>query len=99
MSKTLEMVITIAVSVLASSGFWAFIMKMSERKSAQTKLLLGLAEDRIVTRGLEIINRGFITTEEYETVVKYLGDPYLKCGGNGSGKKVIDELKRLTVRK
>lgn len=98
MSKTLEMVITIAVSVLASSGFWAFIMKMSERKSAQTKLLLGLAHDRIVTLGVEYIHRGYITHDEYENLIKYLGQPYIDCDGNGSGRHVLEEVKKLPIR-
>lgn len=98
MSHTMEMIVTIAVTVLASSGFWALIMKLMDKKSAQTKLLLGLAEDRIVTRGLDIIRRGSITKDEYESLVKYLGDPYIDCGGNGSGKRVIGELKKLPIK-
>ncbi len=98
MSHTMEMIITIAVSVLASSGFWALIMKLMDKKSAQTRLLLGLAEDRIVTRGLDILHRGYITSDAYESLVKSLGDPYIACNGNGSGKHIIGELKKLPIK-
>ena len=39
---------TILVSVLASSGFWALLGKIHDKNDSKTKLLVGIAHDRII---------------------------------------------------
>ena len=85
-------------SVMASSGFWAWILKRRESKDASRELLIGLAHDRIHTLGMYYINRGYITHDEYENLHDYLYVPYEKMGGNGSAKRVMDEVKRIELR-
>lgn len=79
------MVITIVASVMASSGFWAFIQTIRDKKDVRNKMLMGLAHDRIMTLGMSYISRGYITNDEYENLM-YLYKPYVAMGGNGSGK-------------
>ena len=43
-----QTIITIACSVLASSGFWAYLMKREEKKDVKTRMLIGLGHDRIM---------------------------------------------------
>lgn len=95
----LQLVVTIFSSVLASSGLWAYIMKRSDRKDARTKLLLGLAHDRVMFLGMSYIERGWITQDEYENLYEYLYKPYEENGGNGSAKRVMQEVNKLPVRK
>ena len=94
----LEMFITILCAVLASSGFWAVIQKRMEKKDVKTQMLIGLAHDRIISLGLSYIERGYITSDEYENLVDYLYKPYEAMGGNGTAKKIVDEVKKLEIR-
>jgi len=94
----LELAVTVLVSVLASSGFWAFIQSRRDKKDAKTQLLLGLAHDRIMSLGTAYIKRGWITPDEYENLHDYLYAPYQKTGGNGTAKKVMEEVKRLPTK-
>lgn len=93
-----QLLITVAASLTASSGFWAWFMKKTEKKSATTQLLLGLAHDRIVFLGMEYIRRGWLTKDEYDDFIKYLYSPYANFGGNGLAEKIKDEVARLPLR-
>lgn len=94
-----QMIITVVCSVLASSGLWAFVMKLTERRNARTRLLLGLAHDRIVSIGQMYIGRGWITAEEYDDLYTYLYLPYKEEGGNGTAERIMKEVASLPVRK
>ena len=105
LETVLTAIVTVICSVLASSGFWAFMTKKSDSKNGekdilkyQTEILIGLAHDRIVSLGMEYIKRGFITTEEYTNLVDKLYAPYEKAGGNGTAKLVIENVKKLTIK-
>lgn len=93
----LDMLLTFIAAIAASSGFWMFIMKKTEIKSAANKLLLGLAHDRIMYLGLKYIERGFITKDEYENLYEYLYKPYKEMNGNGSGNRVMIEVDKLPI--
>ena len=95
----LQMVITIFCSVLASSGFWAYMMKRSENRDIKTEMLIGLGHDRIMFLGMTYIDRGYITKDEYENLYEYLYKPYEKLGGNGSAKRIMAEVDKLPIRK
>lgn len=95
----LEAFVTILVSVLASSGVWAVVMKIMDKKDVRTQMLIGLGHDRIMYLGNSYIARGYITSEEYENLVDYLYRPYELMGGNGSAKRVIDEVKKLPLNR
>lgn len=92
-------VITAVAAVLASSGFWAYFTKKADRQSASTKLLLGLAHERIVDLGLQYIRRGYIHKDEYQDFMRYLYDPYNEFGGNGLANRVVIDLKNLPLYK
>lgn len=89
--------LTIACSVLASSGFWAFIQTRRDKKDARTELLIGIAHDIIVSKGMMYIERGWITQEEYENLHDYIYKPYEKNGGNGTAKKIMQEVGKLPM--
>ena len=98
MAPEWQIILAVVSAVLASSGFWAFLMKRMDKKSAETKLLLGLACDRIVHLGMVYINRGWITKDEYETLHDYLWLPYQECGGNGTAARVMASVDKLEIR-
>lgn len=95
----LEAFVTILVSVLASSGVWAVVMKIMDKRDVKTQMLIGLGHDRIMYLGKSYIDRGYITSTEYENLVDYLYRPYELMGGNGSAKRIVDEVKKLPLDK
>lgn len=97
MEPWVQMMLTIIGSVVASSGFWAFMHNFVDKKSAQSEMLIGLSHDRIIYLGLAYIKRGAITHEEYENLHDYLYKPYLRLGGNGSASKVMKEVDDLPI--
>lgn len=99
MSQFVETLITVLCAVLASSGFWALVQKLTDKKDAKTQMLIGLAHDRILYLGMSYVQRGYITKDEYENLYDYLYKPYLKMGGNGSAKRVMGEVDKLPLHK
>lgn len=95
----IQMIVTIICSVFASSGFWAYLMKKSEKKSSTTKLMIGIAHDRILYLGMKYIDRGYITNDEYQDLITYLYEPYTELGGDGMCKKVMEEINELPLKK
>lgn len=92
----LQIVLTIFTSVLASSGLWAFLSSKIERSTAEKEILIGIGHIELAFFGMQYIERGWITKDEYETM-KELYDPYIKLGGNGSGKKIMAEVEKLPI--
>lgn len=109
MEDWVQVIITALVSifgaVMGSSGFWTLMQKKAEKESeekeknsASNKMLRGLGHEKIMERGMMYIERGWITSSEYEDLYAYLYEPYTALGGNGSAKKVMDEIKKLPLR-
>ena len=93
----LQIALTIFTSVLASSGLWAFLVSKLERDTAEKDILIGIGHIELVFFGMQYIERGWITQDEYETM-KSLYEPYKKLGGNGSGTKIMQEVEKLPIR-
>ena len=97
-SNLAEYILTIVVTAMASSGFWAFLQSISNKKDARLELLIGLAHDRIVSTGKYYIDRGWLTYDEYEDFLNYLYKPYTHFGGNGLAERVMKEVSALPIR-
>lgn len=97
MEVWVQMMLTIVGSVVASSGFWAYIQKRMEKNDVKTVMLVGLAHDRIICLGMGYIERGCITHDEYENLDKYLFKPYSSMGGNGSAVRIMNEVNKLPI--
>ena len=91
----MEYIIAIMVSVMTSSGFWAYILARNNKNDSKIDLLKGLAHDRIVWVGKFYIERGWITYDEYDDFMKYLYNPYQALGGNGYAEMIRNEVERL----
>lgn len=90
---------TIIITILGSAGFWSWMQSHSSKKNAYNRLLVGIAHDRICSLGMEYIQRGYITRDEYENINDYLFEPYAAAGGNGSAKRIIEEVRKLPIKK
>lgn len=95
--KLAEMALTVLVAIIGSTGLWNFISSRREKHDAKTKLLVGLAHDRIIFLGMKYIERGQLTHDEYENLNDYLYEPYAAAGGNGSAKRVMEEVRKLPI--
>lgn len=93
----LELLASVLVAALGSTGLWSFIASRKRMGTAERKLLVGLAHDRIIYLGMGYIERGHITRDEYENLNDYLFKPYEEAGGNGSAKRVMDEVRKLPL--
>lgn len=61
-------------------------------------MLRGLAHDRICYLGEEYIKQGYISKDDYENLHDHLYKPYEELGGNGTVKRIMDEVKKLPLR-
>ena len=95
----LEIILTIVGSVIASSGFWAWMQARREKKDAKTQMILGLGHDRIIYLCEKYIDRGWISSDEYENLNEYLFAPYLKMGGNGTAKRLMALVENLPTKR
>lgn len=93
-----QLLVTSATTLVASSGFWSFMLYRNRTRKATKKLLLGLAYDRILCDGMEYINRGWITKDEFETFRTTLYEPYENCGGNGVASRIMQDVSKLPIR-
>ncbi len=93
-----QVFVTAVVTVLASSGFWAYMQRKDMKKTQLDKLVLGLAYDKIISMGMAYIERSWITKDEYEDYRKYLYEPYKALGGNGVTERIMAEVSSLPLR-
>ena len=93
----LQILVTILTSVLASSGLWAFLGNIREKNSAERDILIGIGHIELMFFGMQYVERGCITQDEYDTMVD-LYKPYKKLGGNGSGSKIMHEIEQLPIK-
>ena len=95
------LIVSIVGAVFASTGFWAFLTNLIQRKdnkeSAESQMLKGLGHDRICYLGACYIKQGYITKDDYENLHDYLFVPYKKLGGNGTAEKIMKEVERLPL--
>ena len=92
-----QTLLTVLVTLLGSAGFWGYLDSHRAKKDANTRLLVGMAHDRIVYLGMKYIERGYITRDEYENLNDYLYEPYAAAGGNGSAKRVMEEVHKIPL--
>lgn len=90
-------------AVFASTGFWTvintIIINRSKKANAEVMMLRGMAHDRICCLGMQYINKGSITQDEYDNLYNDLYKPYLDLEGNGVAKKIMAEVEKLPIQK
>jgi len=94
------LVILTIVATLASfcGGFVAFAKAKDKQHDNNIKLLMGLAHDKIMVLGIKYVDRGWITTDEYEDLRRYLYEPYVALGGNGTIARIWTAVDMLPIK-
>lgn len=64
------------------------------KNDVKTKLLVGLAHDRLIYLTNKYLEEGWIDSEDYENLT-YMYEPYIEGGGNGSVKRNMKMVKEL----
>ena len=95
----IDIIVTLVVAVFGSTGFWTWLQSRSKKKSAETRLLMGLAYSEIINRADACISRGWVEVDEYNELDRYLYRPYAEMGGNGTAQKLMNEVRNLPTRK
>ena len=109
MNPIVQILLTGLVTILASSGFWAFMQHLDSKKDdihtaftkehkAMIDVLIGLGHDKIMYLGGKYCERGYVTHSEYENLYTYIYLPYKALGGNGSADKMIEQVNKLELR-
>lgn len=93
-----EIIVSIICAIAGSNGIWLIISNYMSKRDINRSMLIGLGHDRIIFLGKQYIDRGSITMDEYENLVEYLYKPYEMLGGNGSAKRIIEEVKKLPIQ-
>ncbi len=111
---TTQLIITIVTSMMASSGLWALVLAVYQRRqdakkdakkadSAERKMLLALAHDRIYYLCGQFLSefkagaRDHMDVDEFHNL-QILYDGYKSLGGNGTCKRLYDEVSKIPVR-
>lgn len=94
----IELIITLVVAVFGSTGFWSWLQNRGRKKSAETRLLMGIAYSKIIDLCTEYIQRGYVNTDEYHELEHYLFKPYQDMGGNGTAEKLFNDVSKLQVK-
>ena len=98
-----DIIIPLVCAVFASTGFWTLINNIwqayNKKKSNETKLMMGLAYDRILTLASFYIGKGTISADEYHDLDHYLYEPYKAMGGNGTAQRMMQEVSKLPIRR
>lgn len=96
-----EAIVAIVVAIFGSTGLWSLIStwlqnrRKKKKKTNENKLLMGIAYSMIVQRAEIYIARGWVSTDEYHELYHYLYEPYEAEGGNGTAKRLMDQVKLL----
>lgn len=101
-----QTLVTIVCAVFASSGLWAYLTarrerkdKKNDKKDAQNAMIMGLGHDRIISLCEKYIDRGWITSDEYENLYTWLFVPYEELGGNGTAKRLMAIVDNLPAKR
>ena len=90
------------MAIIASSGVWTLIqtlvMRRLQKDDASNQALKSLLRDAIFRRCEKALSNGEVSIEELENI-NGLYQPYKELGGNGTAKKLIEDVNDLEVNK
>ena len=92
----------IIIAILGSTGLWTLINNLitnyKNKKSVERSALLALLHDKLYYLCQHFIAKGSITTDELE-IIEYLYKPYSALGGNGTCRRLYEEVLKLPIKK
>lgn len=67
------------------------------KNDVKTKLLVGLAHDRLIYLTNKYLEEGWVSSENFENLT-YMYEPYIEGGGNGTVKRNMEMVKELPTK-
>ena len=95
----IDIIVPLVVAVFGSTGFWSWVQSRGKKKSAEARLLLGIAYSEIIRRSEHYIHQGYIAVDEYNELNRYLYEPYRDLGGDGTAQKLMDDVRKLPTER
>jgi hypothetical protein len=92
------LIFTGVYTILASAGFWKFFSQRQKEKDAEIQLLLGLSREIFHYIGATYIDRGWVSSDEYENLITHIYTPYKTLGGNSTADKIMEDVSELPFR-
>ena len=90
-------ILSVLGAMLASSGFWTFATRKDAKRTAERKIIEGMAHDAIMARCKEYTERGYIYEDELSDLRKYYYEPYRELGGNGTAERAFKQVEELPI--
>ena len=84
--------------IFASAGFWSFVSRWLDKKSANTRATLGICYLGVKMSCKMLLAKGWATTDEIEDIEKYIYEPYKSLGGNGSAERLMNKVRELPIK-
>ena len=95
------MILAIVLAILGSNGLWTVInnilINRKDKKSVERQAMLALLHDRLYRLCQSYIKQGYVTIDQLDNLM-YLLHPYERLGGNGTGKKLYDQVLELPLK-
>lgn len=95
------MVIAVVLAILGSNGLWtvvnSILVNRKDKKSVERQAMLALLHDRLYRLCQDYIKQGYVTIDQLDNLM-YLWQPYERLGGNGTGKKLYDQVLELPLK-
>lgn len=99
-----ENIIAIVIAIFGSTGFWAFLQGLRDKKyrrfdqrDAMAKGTMALLHSQIYQLAKTVIKRGSITPSELDDL-ESLYAPYSALGGNSTGTTYYNRAKALPLK-
>lgn len=95
------MVLAVVLAILGSNGLWTVVNSIltnrKDKKSVERQAMLALLHDRLYRLCQNYIKQGYVTVGQLDNLM-YLWQPYEGLGGNGTGKKLYDQVLQLPLK-
>lgn len=95
---------TLILAIFASAGFWKLIEVIvvhfltKPKITPESRLLRGIGQYLIIWYAHNLIQKGWVAKDEYETLHDELFVPYEAMGGNGPAKRIMEEVEKLPIK-
>lgn len=93
--------VAIILAILGSNGLWAVVNSVltnrRKKKSVERQAMLALLHDRLYRLCQGYIKQGYVKVDQLDNLM-YLWQPYEGLGGNGTGKKLYDQVLQLPLK-
>jgi hypothetical protein len=93
--------VAIILAILGSNGLWAVVNSVltnrRKKKSVERQAMLALLHDRLYRLCQSYIKQGYVKVDQLDNLM-YLWQPYEGLGGNGTGKKLYDQVLQLPLK-